>query len=185
MTAVQTRMTLAEFLAMRERTPALEYEDGRVTQKVSPKARHSVLQTWLATEWNRHLRPPRLGLAFTELRSTFSTLSRVPDVAVYRWERIPLDEQGRVVDDFFEPPDIAVEIASPGQRRSRLLQRCRRLVDAGVRVALLIQPADESVTVVWPGQEPERLTAGQILDLSQIIPGLQLDVAALFAALRL
>jgi Uma2 family endonuclease len=35
------------------------------------------------------------------------------DFAVYRWRRIPVDADGRIVDDFLEPPDIAIEIASP------------------------------------------------------------------------
>jgi Uma2 family endonuclease len=84
MTAVHTRMTLAEFLALPERKPALEYEDGVVTQKVSPKGRHSVLQLAAANQINEQTVPSRLARAFPELRATFSTLSRVPDVAVYR-----------------------------------------------------------------------------------------------------
>jgi Uma2 family endonuclease len=43
MTAVGTRMTLEQFLALRERKSALEFEDGEVTQKVSPKGPHSAL----------------------------------------------------------------------------------------------------------------------------------------------
>ena len=39
--------------------------------------------------------------------------SRVPDVAVYRWARIPRDDGGEIKDDFLEPPDIAIEIMSP------------------------------------------------------------------------
>lgn len=185
MTAVRTRMTLAEFLALPERKPALEYEDGVVTQKVSPKGRHSTLQIWIGEQWNSYLRPRGLGLAFTELRSTFATLSRVPDVAVYHRDRIPRDEAGRVADDFWEPPDIAVEIASPGQRRSRLIQRCRRLVDTGVKAAVLVEPSDESVTLFRPGEDAVRFAAGDAIDLGDIITGLRLDIAALFAALRI
>ena len=43
MTLTDTRMTLTEFLALPEEKPALEYENGEVTQKVSPKGRHSAL----------------------------------------------------------------------------------------------------------------------------------------------
>ncbi len=39
----------------------------------------------------------------------------MPDAVVYRWERSPLTAEGEVVDNFTEPPDIAVEIISPGQ----------------------------------------------------------------------
>lgn len=49
-TAEPERISLDVFLALPERKPALEFEDGRVTPKVSPKARHSTLQKRLS-EW--------------------------------------------------------------------------------------------------------------------------------------
>lgn len=184
MTATYTRLTLDEFLALPEKKPALEFEDGMVTQKVSPKGRHSVLQFATASHVDAIIRPRRLGRAFTELRETFAGLSRVPDVSVYRWDRIPRDAEGRVADDFLEPPDIAIEIASPGQRLNALLRRCRTFVANGVQAAVLIDPADESVRVVRAGQEPIRLGRGETLDLSDIIPHLRLDISALFDALK-
>ncbi len=36
-------IALAEFLALPEEEPALEYLDGVVTQKMSPKGRHGTL----------------------------------------------------------------------------------------------------------------------------------------------
>lgn len=185
MTQTTTRMTLDEFLALSEEEPALEFENGMVTQKVSPKGRHSRLQTWAVGQFNMRIESRKLGLAFTELRATFAGMSRVPDVSVYRWDRIPRDAQGRVADDFTEPPDIAIEIVSPGQSVNRLVRRCLSFVDAGVLVAVLVDPGDESIIVVRPGREPIGLTAGDTLDLSDIIPDLRLDVAALFESLRL
>ncbi len=184
MTQTTTRMTLEEFLALPEEEPALEFEDGMVTQKVSPKGSHSTLQTWAVEQINVRIRPRKLGLAFTELRASFSGLSRVPDVSVYRWERIPRKANGRIVEDFTEPPDIAIEIASPGQSVNRLIRRCLSFVDAGVLVAVLIDPSDESIVVVRPGRKTNALTAGDTLDLSDIIPDLRLDVAALFESLN-
>ncbi|MGD9892100.1 MAG: Uma2 family endonuclease [Dehalococcoidia bacterium] len=185
MSQTTTRITLDEFLALPEEEPALEFEDGMVTQKVSPKGRHSRLQTWAVGQFNIRIEPNKLGLAFTELRATFANMSRVPDVSVYRWDRIPRDVNGDVADDFTEPPDIAIEIVSPGQSVNRLIRRCLTFVDAGVLVAVLIDPTDRSVVVVRPGVEPIGLATGDTLDLSDIIPDLRLDVAALFESLRL
>ena len=184
MTQTTARMTLDEFLTLPEEEPALEFEDGMVTQKVSPKGRHSTLQTWAVEQINARIRPRKLGHAFTELRASFANMSRVPDVSVYRWDRIPRDANGRVADDFTEPPDIAIEIVSPGQSVNRLIRRCLTFVDAGVLVAVLIDPSDESIVVVRPGVEPIGLAAGDTLDLSDIIPDLRLDVAALFDSLK-
>ena len=184
MTQMTARMTLDQFLALPERKPALEYEDGVVTQKVSPKGRHSALQSLLSDHINSQVRPQKLAWAFTELRATFAGMSRVPDIAVYRWDRIPRDAEGTIADIFSEPPDIAIEIVSPGQSVNRLIRRCISFVQAGVRLALLVDPSDKSVAVINARGEVVTLMAGETLDLSSIIPGLRLDVAALFAALR-
>ncbi len=44
MAVTQRRMTLEEFLALPEEKPALEYEDGVVTQKMPPQGKHASLQ---------------------------------------------------------------------------------------------------------------------------------------------
>jgi hypothetical protein len=65
---------------------------------------------------NAYAEPRRLALALPETRTTFAGASLVPDLAVYRWERIPRTAEGMLADDSFVPP----EIASPGQARSVL-----------------------------------------------------------------
>ncbi len=184
MAVTKQRLTLEEFLALPEEKPALEYEDGEVMQKVAPKGRHSVLQTGIADLINRVARPRKLALALTELRSTYARLSRVPDVSVYRWERLPRDAAGRIADNFFEPPDIAIEIVSPGQSVNRLVRRCTSFVAHGVRVALLVDPDDESVLVFRPGASPVALRGDAVIDLTDVVAGLRVRVGEIFALLQ-
>lgn len=184
MAITQQRLTLEQFLKLPERKPALEYEDGEMTQKVSPKGPHSLLQPILAELFNRSLRPRKLALALTELRTTFAGSSRVPDVAIYVWDRIPRDAAGKIAYDFLVPPDIAVEIISPGQSKSRLIRRCERFLREGVRVVLLIDPEDESIAVFRPGRT-STARGDDHIDLGDVIPGFVLDVKELFDALRL
>jgi Uma2 family endonuclease len=184
MTQIADRLTLEQFLALPERKPALEFEDGEVSQKVSPTGPHSALQSLLTDHINHEARPRKIAWAFPELRTTFAGRSRVPDVAVYRWDRIPRDARGRIVHDFLEPPDIVFEIISPGQSVNRLIRRCISFVNGGVKAAVLVDPHDESIVIIRSGVEPTTLRAGDTLDLTNVIPGLRLDVAALFQALR-
>jgi Uma2 family endonuclease len=177
------RLTLEEFLALPEEKPALEYMDGRVTQKVSPKGRHSRLEYTIPDWLNRAAEPLKLGLAFPELRTTHSGASPVPDVSYYRWDRIPRDETGQIGDDFLTPPDIAIEIASPGQSRASLLRRCRWYIAHGSEIALLVDPRDRSVHDLR-GDHHRILRGDDLIDLSAVIPDLRLSVAALFATLR-
>lgn len=185
MAIAQQRMTLEEFLKLPEEEPALEFEEGMVTQKVAPQGRHSALQFAVADYFNRQASPGKLARAFPELRATFAGRSVVPDVAVYLWERIPRDASGRIADVFREPPDLVVEIASPDQRVTALVRRCLWYVANGVRLVLLIDPDDESVLVFRPGAQPVALRAGDTLDFGELIPGAQLGVQELFDTLRL
>lgn len=157
MALTRRRLALEEFLKLPEEEPALEFEDGVAAQKVSPKGKHSWVQYAVAEQFNRFAGPSKLARAFTELRATFAGRSYVPDVAVYLWGRIPVDEAGKVGNDFFDPPDVAVEIVSPEQSVNAQVRRCLWYAANGVRLALLVDPADESVLLFRPGQPPQPL----------------------------
>jgi Uma2 family endonuclease len=181
----QRRLTLAEFLELPEEEPALEYEAGVVKQKVSPKAPHSRLQFWLCRLLDSSDAPVKRTAAFPEARVTFGGQSLVPDLIVYRWEGIPRDAGGRVAEDFTTPPDIAVEILSPGQGRATYEQRCRWYVEHGVQIALLVNPRNETVQIFRRGQQPSLLRGDDSVSLDPVLPGLRLAVRDLFSALWL
>lgn len=178
------RLTLEEFLNIPEEEPPLEYTDGVVSPKVSPKGRHSALQTALIQWLNEGAYQRKTAWALTELRVTFAGASVVPDISVFRWDRIPVDASGEIADIFAEAPDIAIEIVSPDQSVTALVRRCIWYVENGVQVALLVDPADRSVlafrpegpAVAWHG--PDRI------DLHEVLPDFDLTVEQLFASLR-
>jgi Uma2 family endonuclease len=180
MAILHQRMTLEEFLALPEEKPALEFFDGVVTQKVAPKGQHSTLQYAIAELFNHVGRPTRSAFAFPELRTTYGGQSPVPDVAVYRWERIPRAATGRVADDFLDPPDIAVEIVSPDQSVPSLVRKCRWYVDHGAALALLVHPDHSTVRMFRHGATPIELRGSDQLDFSEVIPGLVISVDDLF-----
>lgn len=184
MATISKRMTLEQFLKLPEEKPALEYEEGRITQKVSPKGKHSVLQFKVADAVNRVAGPAKLALAFPELRFTYEGRSYVPDVSVYRHDRIPRDPDGEVVDDFFIPPDIAIEILSPSQNLSALIRKCLWYTSNGVAAALLVSRPDRSVRLFLPRQEPQVLRAQDPIDLGDLLPGFHLTVDQLFESLK-
>jgi Uma2 family endonuclease len=186
MTAIaHRRMTLEEFVRLREHEPALEFEDGEVSQKVSPKARHGALQREFVFLIEQQARPRRLAQVFPETRATFARRSYVPDVSVYRWERIPRTATGEIAEDFFLPPDIAVEIISPGQSITKLRERCRWYVANGVGIALLVVPRRRLVYRYHPHEGEQVLAGADRIDLGEVLPGVELTVEALFAALRM
>ena len=183
MTIAGRRLTLDEFLRLPEEKPALELVDGEVTQKASPKTVHSVLRYEGCALVNAYARPRRLARAFVEHRSSYAGASTVPDVAVFVWDRLPRDAAGNWIDDVDYPPDIAIEILSPGQAIGHLDERCRWYVANGVRVAIFVEPRRRRARAYRPGAEPLVVDVTGTIDLDDIIPGFRFDVGALFAAL--
>ena len=185
MAVTQSQMTVEEFLTLPEEKPALEFEDGTVSQKVSPKGKHSRLQFVFAERVNVVTAQRKLALAFPELRTSFSGRSYVPDVAVYRWDRIPLDNDGSIANDFFEPPDIAVEIVSPDQSVGALIRKCVWYVEHGVKIAVLVDPDDKSVFSFRPGLAPQVLRGDDQLPLDDVLADVAITVGFLFNSLQL
>jgi Uma2 family endonuclease len=176
------QMLLDTFLALPYVKPNLEYTDGRVTQKVSPKLIHATLQEVVVTRFNEVARPRRLGRAWPELRFVVPDWAPVPDVAYYRRERIRL-RGGRFPVDLFEPPDIAVEIVSPGQSVTDLVKKCLRYIGVGTTVALVVDPGPETVLAFRAGQPLLALQGDDRIDLEDVLPGIELTVRALFESL--
>jgi Uma2 family endonuclease len=185
MAVQQQSITLEEFLQLPEEEPALEFENGMVTQKVPPQGKHARIQLSLGGLINRLVEPGKIAMAFSELRTTFAGRSRVPDVSVYRWDRIPTDADGEIANDFREPPDIAIEIVSPGQSVNQQVARCLTFVNLGVQAALIVDPGPKTVLVFRPGQVPRVFDQSEEIALDDIIAGLRLSVNEIFSTLTL
>lgn len=88
-----------------ETKPSSEYINGQIIQKPMPQGKHSKLQGKLVIGINEVVESRKIALALPELRCTFGRRSIVPDVAVFAWERIPIDERGDVANVFKTYPD--------------------------------------------------------------------------------
>ena len=176
-------MTLEEFLALPEAEPALEFWDGLARQKVSPQGQHGILQFRFAEQLNHVVEPRQLGQVFTETRFTCGGRAPVPDISFYVPDRVPLLPSGEVSNDILEPPDLAVEIASPGQSLVELFRKCLWYAEHGVRITLLVAPDDRAVIAFRPGVPPLVLQGADRIDLDEILPGFELTVAGLFELL--
>lgn len=185
MAVAASGISLDEFLKLPEEKPALEFIDGVIEQKVSPKGRHGFLQGELIKRLDQAGIPNKVARAIPELRETFAGASVVPDISVFRWKRLPMDGSGEVADNFLEAPDIAIEIASPEQSTTALVRKCLWYVAHGVQVALLVDPVDRSVLAFRPDRLPIAWHGGDHIDLHDILPDFDLTVEQLFAALQL
>lgn len=174
-------ITLEEFLRLPETKPAKEYYlDGTIYQKLMPQGQHSRLQTCLSTAINQAGEPQKLALALTELRCTFAGQSIVPDIAVFEWQRIPLNENGRIANRFKISPDWIIEILSPEQSANKVIRKITFCLKNGTKLGYLVDPEDESITIFQPNQLPEVKDKQDILPVLSILQNWQLIVEDVF-----
>jgi len=184
MAVTPQHMSLTEFLQMPEVKPARELRQGMVSQKACASGPRSAIQGWLTLRVELFSAANNLARAFPEARVLLGDDTYVPDLVMYRWDRIPEDEHGNLPLYFQTPPDLAVEIVSPGQTLTRQLERCRELVEHGVAVVVLVHPGRQAVYLLRPDGEIGPLRHGDSIDLSDVLPGFALPITDLFAQMR-
>ena len=147
---VQTSLkpiTLEDFLKLPETKPASEFIDGQMLQKLMPQGKHSTIQGDLVSAIDTVLKPERIDRAYPELRCTFGGRSIVPDVAVFAWERIPRDDDGKVANVFALAPDWTIEILSPDQSQTKVVRNILHCLSHGTQLGWLIDLEEELVFV--------------------------------------
>lgn len=180
------KLILEEFLKLPETKPASEYINGQIIQKPIPQGKHSKLQGRLVTAINDLVEERQIALAFPALRCTFGGRSIVPDVAVFAWERIPLDDTGDVANVFKAHPDWTIEILSPDQSQTKVTGNILYCLKHGSKLGWLIDPDERSVLAYPPGQQPELLQEPtDVLPVPDLVADLGLTVGDLFGWLRL
>jgi Uma2 family endonuclease len=184
MTIAVKRITLDEFLQLPETEPASEYINGEINQKPMPQGEHSRLQGKLVSTINEVTEPQKVALALPELRCTFGGATVVPDVAVFRWERIPRTESGRIANRFDSHPDWAIEILSPEQSQTKVLRNLLHCSKNGTELGWLILPDEAGILAVHANQRVELLERTDILPIISNID-LSLTVEQIFSWLNI
>lgn len=172
------KMPVAEYLAIPEEAPYLEYLDGEVVQKVAPDFRHMVVSNRILVEIDRYASAVG-GISGPEGRIEYAlqgaTYFRLPDVAYWAPGRQVEGERA------MRPPTLAVEVSSPGQSIAALREKCRQFRRAGVDVCWLFDLDARAMEIYEGSRDGDRQTAGTLE--SPALPGFALSLDALFGLL--
>ena len=105
-------------------------------------------------------------------------------MAVIAWERIQIKQTGEPEDNFNEAPDLTIEILSPDQKVTRVIDNILHCLRHGCKLGWMLDPDDYSILVFTPRQEPEVCRGSHQL---MVIDGinLQLTVEKIFAWLKI
>lgn len=175
--------SLKDFFALPdlEDSPAWEFINGVAYQKPMPGAKHSRLQFRLCQAINQ---ASQTYEALPELRCTFGERSLVPDIVITEKDRIPLDEQGELIETGIEfAPEWVIEILSPHQPNTKVIRNILHILRYGGQLGWLVDPLEKVVLVFRPNQLPDELTEKDRLPVLANID-LELSVDQLFLWLR-
>lgn len=185
MEAIAVRASLEEFLALPdpEDGSVLEFWDGEVVVMPPPGARHGAITRRLGARLGDFVDAHALGEVLTN-DSGFSVGSNIlgPDVSWIRASRFTELPSGH----FAGPPDLAVEVVSPGDLDSRVAEKVALYLAAGVARVWVVRPAQQTVTIRTSGGAISELRGEQELtsdDAGFDAEGFRLKVEDIFAAL--
>jgi Uma2 family endonuclease len=138
----------------------LERIDGREVQKPLPKKLHALVQSYLIRILSVNTQPNVRVLS--ELNVLCGDDRVIPDVTV-------VPRNARYIDgDLADPAILAVEILSPGQPLSILIDKAERLIKAGTPVCWIIWPERRQAwmfSVDALREAGETLTAGNAIEV--------------------
>jgi Uma2 family endonuclease len=105
--------------------------------------------------------------------------NRMPDISYTAWANLPSAKAhlGRVAE---YPPDLAVEIHSPGNTRKEIERKRREYFAAGTKLVWEVDPDARTITVFTDPTAPKVLTMADTLDGGTVLPGFTLPIADLF-----
>jgi Uma2 family endonuclease len=182
---VATRlMTVEELETMGDdEGTCLELFDGVPREHPGMSVRHGYLTIRMSGPLYIHVSSRRMGEILSS--DTQFVLSRNPDTVVkpdisfIRTERMPPPQEHDLISRI--PPDFAVEVVSPGDRRAEIEDKIRRYQAAGVPLLWYVDPVRKTVTVYALGKTPVVLGENDVLDGGDVFPGFTLLVADIFA----
>lgn len=161
---------LDRFLTQPETKPASEYIDGSIYQKPMPQGQHSRLQLKFCNTINEVTEDKQIGLALPELRCTFGNRSIVPDVAVFRWERLPVNAEGEIENVFSIYPDWVIEILSPEQAPMRVIGNILHCLKHGTESGWLLFPKERSLLIFQRDRQPIEININSNGDEILLVP---------------
>lgn len=170
--ATTSKLTLDEFMALPDTKPGSEFIDGEILQKPMPNIAQMIIQQLLGLVVGLFVRRHGLGISGPEGRCVFGPPGGgrplLPDfLFVARAHLAGLDLRGPIT----RAPDLAVEILSPDDRMTEVMDKLRFYLLHGVRLVWLIDPDNRTVTVMVSVSEARILSEDDTLDGGDVLPG--------------
>ena len=175
-------MTAEDLLQFRHEPYRQELVAGRLHEMEPPGAEHGMVAMRIARLLDAHVEQADLGIVFASEVGFHLTVDpdtvRAPDIAFVARERV--EEAGIPRGYWPGPPDVAIEVVSPNDRRSALEGKALDWLAAGTRAVVVVDPDLRAATVYRARDDIRVLTAGESLALVDVLPGWEPCVGEFF-----
>jgi Uma2 family endonuclease len=183
MAAVETNekvLTAEEFFNFPSSEGKQELVRGRVIEMAPAGGGHGRAQIRFGSRMEPHVEQSGQGYVVSEVGFILDRspdVVRAPDVAFVARDRFPAG----VPDTFIEgAPDLAVEVVSPGDTHTAVMEKVGEYLDAGTRLVWVASPRMRTVVVHRSDGSSQTLRADDVLSGEDVMPGFEVRVAELF-----
>ena len=171
----QVSMTLAEFLEYD--IDGYEYVKGELVPMSPPTRIHSKISVKVIRYLDRYVDENQLGEVHVEATFQVGERGLKPDVAFVSTPRLDGDEN----KGFPIPPDLAIEVLSPTDAQSRVVDKAFAYLDAGTRLVWVLESRSKTVTIYRSESDIALLTREDTLTGEDVVRGFACPVSQLFA----
>jgi len=158
-----------------------ELIEGRLVNMAPIKSKHGKLEYRIAKVIGEFVEENQLGEIQVGEVGIYTHRApdtiRAADILYISHERLA----EATPDSFLDiPPELIVEILSPGDRWGEMKRKLREYFEIGVNVVLIVDPDENTITVYHSLTEIRELTEGDELTLENILPGFRAPLADIF-----
>jgi Uma2 family endonuclease len=182
MSVTKALMTADELLLMRDDGYRYELIKGELVRMAPAGGEHGVVSLNITIPLGSYVKANNLGVVFAaetgfKLASDPDTV-RAPDVSFVRRDRIP--ESGLPKGYWPGPPDLAVEVISPGDTYTEVEEKVYEWIDAGARMVIVAKARNRTLKVYRSRTDVKVLTESDELTGEDVVTGFSCKISDLF-----
>ncbi|HLP91305.1 MAG TPA: Uma2 family endonuclease [Nostocaceae cyanobacterium] len=174
-------LTLQEFLHLPPGQGDITYEliNGQAVPKMSPKFFHAKLTFVIANliyPWsqNKGVICPEWSVILTKNGQDWVP---TPDLLYISHQRLPQNWNENAACPV--PPELVIEIISPGQTFGGMTEKAQNYIAAKVSRVWVVDIEDRSITIFYPDAPPQTYRGDELIT-DVLFPGLEFTVNQLF-----
>lgn len=175
-------MTAEELMDLPDDDLRHELINGELITMPLPKLPHGRIEARLGAPLTQFILDHDLGEVFANsgFQLTWNPDTVVgPDISFVSKERL---EQTADVQGYWQgPPDLAIEIYSPGYRPGKVRDRISRLFSVGTKQVWIVHLKDSTVAVYRSESDITTFSGSDYLEAQDLLPGFRISLERIFS----